>query len=1823
MKKNHYTFAKSLCLTLASVLIYANSFAQNVTINPGAGSYPTLKAAFDAINAGTHTGAVTVSIVGNTVEPLCAILNASGVGSASYTSVVITPSGGARTIAGSDTTTIKLAGADNVTIDGRIAGTGRNLSVLNTSIISTPCAIWLAHGGNLASDSAGAQFNVIRNCEIACGVAQSTSTLATTGILSAGTTRIVNGRNNDNNQYLENRIIKCRIGISLNGGSAVNLNDNNTVSGNIVGPTSFGTDEIGITGILLQFQNLCTVSNNTVQFVGGLFAQTTAGADRVGIAVGTNAWTSTTTTTTTGSNYTVTGNFIHDIIEERTFSAVGILIGTTLSGPKTNNLIANNVLYNIRANGTSGDQTAGIGHAGGPGDKIIFNSISLTGDFDPSGTASSSSSPVVAGISKHIAATADTAVLIKNNSIYLDVNTNTATLLKAAIIAPAVGYVFGSGGLDNNDYYIPNTLNGNVTGVGGTGTTSFTTLALWQGAYTPAQDGASIQADPFYTSITSNLKPVTGSPLVGAGTPVSPVTTDIEGNLRSGSTPTVGAYENTAAPVPDAGITNAVVGIAGQLYGTGNSYSINATVKNFSTISFTVCPVFYTVNGGSAVGPVNTVGPVPGGGTENVTFSGANAFTPGAAGNYTIKVYTQLPSDGNAGNDTITILLSVADPINAYPYVQTFTNPVNWTVSFENVVGTTVLWGLGICTNPFGKVADTAATANCFNGSSGRKEMLRSPLLNLTALAKPVLHFHCAYRSFTDTPPESDTLEVLISTDGGVTYSSATTIYKKDQNSTPSLATRSPQATSYFPDSAIQWRSETIDLSNVAGQNYIIVGFRAISNFGNRIWVDDVIVTESDNTCSNTFNAPGTFSCDAGLSVQMVTANPAISELRTTRHDNQDPPYTLAAPPVALNLTATTNSGAIFTPDYLGKVKWWTVTYTGNDRTNFNAQGFNTFNLSIDLTGLDNIGDKDSVYIMRRVDVLDKWVALNTTRSGNILTASGLKIFCDYAIGTSSTNVTTNAPPVFTAGASTTFSVCENSSNNSINSLLTVNDPDIGQTLTWSIVSGPAHGAANGFNATAASNGGNVTPLGLSYSPANGYSGNDTLLVRVNDGTTSDTISIYIIVNPAPAPSISGNTGLCSGDSTLLDAGAGYNAYEWTTGATTQTIYAYFGGDYTVTVTAANGCTGTASVTVTQHAGAELFCTGSTLNCFGDNNGTASVAVFGSSTYTYLWNTNATSSSISGLTAGTYTVTVTSAFGCTFTCSSVVDQPTPLLVTETHVNATCGLPDGSIDITVTGGTLGNTGYSYFWNDATTNEDRTGISAGTYIVTVTDGNGCTATTPVIITATGSAVCSITGSDFCSNSTTQLCAATNSSYLWSNGSTTQCITVSTGGTYTVTVTDGNGCTGSCSKTVITYAPPTCSISGGNFCNGTSTQLCVNPVPGVPSNTYLWSTSATTQCITVTTGGTYTVTVTDGNGCTSSCSKTVVEYPKPACSISGNDFCSGSSTQLCVNPFPAATTDTYLWSTGVTTQCIAVTAGGTYTVTVTDNNGCTSSCSKTVATFQPPVCNISASVTCTSGQLCATTAVSYLWSNGSTAQCITVTTGGTYTVTITDGNSCTSSCSKSVLFNPPPPCSITGGDFCQGGSTQLCAATNSFYLWSTGATTQCITVAAGGTYTVTVTDNNGCTSSCSKTVATFQPPVCNISASVTCTSGQLCATTAVSYLWSTGSTAQCITVTTGGTYTVTITDGNGCTSSCSKAVLFNPPPPCSISGGDFCLGGSTQLCAATNSFYLWSTGATTQCITVAAGGTYTVTVTDNNGCTSSCSKTVATFQPPVCNI
>ncbi len=392
-----------------------------------------------------------------------------------------------------------------------------------------------------------------------------------------------------------------------------------------------------------------------------------------------------------------------------------------------------------------------------------------------------------------------------------------------------------------------------------------------------------------------------------------------------------------------------------------------------------------------------------------------------------------------------------------------------------------------------------------------------------------------------------------------------------------------------------------------------------------------------------------------------------------------------------------------------------------------------------------------------------------------------------------------------------------------------------------------------------------------------------------------------------------------------------------------------------------------------------------------------------------------------------------------------------------------------------------------------------------------------------------------------------------------------------------------------------------------------------PGVFSS-YVWSPGGeTTSTKTVSTGGTYSVTATNSNGCSSTASVTVnaAVTTAPVITASGpTAFCPGDSVVL-----TSSITSGIVWTTGATTPSITVKDAGSYSVTY-NGGSCGSLTSLPTAVSINPVPSVSITGPtdiCLGNQNTLDAGAgfsSYLWSTGESTRTIMISTPGIYTVTVSNASGCQATASVAADYTVLAAPTITGAlTFCPAGSTVLDAGAGySNYAWSTGATTQTITVTADGTYSVTVSNAGGCTASSTVTTTLFVTPVPAITGIAGFCAGSSTTLTAASgyatYLWSTGATTASVNVNTAGLKTVTVTDLNGCTGSNSITVEAFPNPAPVISGTlSFCGGTSTTLNAGVGyASYLWSTGATTQSIIVSTVGNFSVIVINANGCSAS---------------
>jgi hypothetical protein len=492
--------------------------------------------------------------------------------------------------------------------------------------------------------------------------------------------------------------------------------------------------------------------------------------------------------------------------------------------------------------------------------------------------------------------------------------------------------------------------------------------------------------------------------------------------------------------------------------------------------------------------------------------------------------------------------------------------------------------------------------------------------------------------------------------------------------------------------------------------------------------------------------------------------------------------------------------------------------------------------------------------------------------------------------------------------------------------------------------------------------------------------------------------------------------------------------------------------------------------------------------------------------FDYLWSNGDTTEDVSGLSAGVYSVTITDYNSCTATQSFTVYEPLPILPSlDSLVSISCnGGSNGAVYITVAGGT---TPYSFSWSNGSNSEDLVGVAAGIYTGTITDANGCTFVSPQVPitepTAIAIAVDSVTNvtCNGAANGVVDVSVsggAPGYSYLWSNSAITEDLSGLSGGNFTLTVTDNDGCTAvGSSITVAEPAALTVVLDSvlNNICNGESHgNAYVTADGGTTPYTFNWSDNSTNEDLTQVAAGAYSLTVTDANGCTTGpLSATISEPAVVAIALDSvqNALCNGDSNAAVYVTVSGGTGSyTYNWNTGSVSEDITSLAAGTYALTATDVNGCTASFSQAVT--EPTALNVSGdstlNVACFGGSTGGiyisvaggTTPYSFSWSNGSSNEDLVGVPAGSYTGTLTDANGCVSTSPSIAITEPASALSATSSatDQIQGGAQgsvnlSVSGGTSPYsFNWSNGATTEDLSSVAAGIYTCTITDANGCT-------------------------------------------------------------------------------------------------------------------------------------------------------
>ncbi|HQD59177.1 MAG TPA: hypothetical protein PLS14_06120, partial [Bacteroidales bacterium] len=843
--------------------------------------------------------------------------------------------------------------------------------------------------------------------------------------------------------------------------------------------------------------------------------------------------------------------------------------------------------------------------------------------------------------------------------------------------------------------------------------------------------------------------------------------------------------------------------------------------------------------------------------------------------------------------------------------------------------------------------------------------------------------------------------------------------------------------------------------------------------------------------------------------------------------------------------------------------------------------------------------------------------------------------------GTAEVTVTVNPLPTITASV-TPSEICLGESTE-----LTASSDIIGTTFNWS--------NSLGTNPTVT-----VSPTATTT-----YSVTGTTL----EGCTG-TAEVTVTVHPLPTTTATATPNeICFGASTELTASSDITGtiFNWSDGlgsSLTVTVSPTATTTYSVTGTTAEGCSGTAEVTVTVHP-LPTITASATPNeiCLGASTElTASSDITGT---TFNWSNSLgvnPTVTVNPTTSTTYSVTGTTNEGCTGSASvTVTVHPLPTITAiATPVEICLG---ESSDLTVSSDIPGTT---FSWSNGLGTNPNVTVSpttTTTYSITGTTNEGCTGTAEVTVTV--HPLPTITASanpvEICLGESTELTASSDiigTTFNWSGSlgaGATKTVSPTISTTYSVTGTTLEGCTGTAEVTVTVHPLPTITTTANpvEICLGASTELTASS--DITGTTFNWSGSlgaGATKTISPTATTTYSVTGTTAEGCTGTAEVTVTVHPLPTITASANpsEICLGESTELTASSDITGTTFNWSGSLGAgATKTVSPTISTTYSVTGTTLEGCTGTAEVTVTVHPLPTITATATPVeiClgASAELTASsdiTGTTFNWSNSlGTNPTVTVspTTSTTYTVTGTTLEGCTGTAEVTVTVHPLPTTTATAtpNEICFGASTELTASsdiTGTIFNWSDGlgsSLTVTVSPTATTTYSVTGTTLEGCTGTAEVTVTVHPLPTITASAnpSEIClgASAELTASsdiTGTTFNWSgslgAGAT-KTVSPTTSTTYTVTGTTGAGCTGTAEVTVTVHPLPTITATATpvEICLGASAELTASsdiTGTTFNWSNSlGTNPTVTVSptTSTTYTVTGTTGAGCTGTATVSV----------
>jgi hypothetical protein len=1633
--------------------------------------------------------------------------------------------------------TIRLNGADhivfqNLTLENLNATTGSTILMVNR-----------------------ADSNIVRNNYFPLKASTGTNN-AFVGVV-IGTANFTGIANNGSfNQILNNEFDGGLAGVVMRA-IAGGLDQQNRITGNLF--TNAYSQ-----GILSAYQKMPYIQGNTIAFAA-------SSTNTTGIQSDYN------------DNFDISGNII------RNASSRGIYInnGNNISGGSSSRAkVVNNMISS--APGTFCD---GISFGTGSAFvDVLHNSVSING-----------------GSGDGMYITSGTSIAVRNNSLALF--NPSGTFNRAFYGGTNVTY----SGFNYNNFYI--TTGGAVIRINNVDLTA-TTFQGYGGFNTNSFFG-----NPGYLDPLNDLHAITGQ-LNNKGDNSVGVTTDIDGQARpatAGGQVDIGADEFTVFPT-DVAITDL---IAPQLNGrvlTTKSLSatqdITIKVTNSGGTTQSNIPVSYTINGVTSAQEM-VPGPLAPGTSTNYTFTAKANLA--AVGTYNISAFAALSTDDDHSNDTLAQVQinQIANAPVTFPVTEDFEATPSLTLS-ENFVGLpgAERFDFEPSTNQgrlrsfagtgFAKSGLHAITLDRSGNGTGKPVNYLVMTMNMAPYTTAdiiMLDFAFAFHSNfgTDDPANrvwvrgNDTapwvevynlfanklgsgnykavtnvnLSAALAT-AGQTYSSSTQI-RFGQSGTGRATSNTCCDGFSFDDIAVR-KLNQVDLgvtalvqpvANACGDSTQTVSV-TVKNFGvaTQSNIPVVVRVSGAATATLTGTVPGPLTTDQTVNFTLGTLNTytggtfkfnAYTNMLNDEDRNNDTLKTdvflnsIPTMPVAqaastcegetavLQVTGTADSynfypsksgGAILANSTAGNfttpaLTASTVYYASS--VNSTAAEVGAEDMNIGFGGAINQFDAGLEFNVQRELILDT-VFVYPASAGNVkinlLNAAGA-VIATKTVAVTTPNVKTAIPLNFRIAAGNNYKL--NSLGSTVSALFrntngAIYPYQIPQALS---ITGGTFG---------------VGPFYYFF-----YDWQVTVLE-----CESRRVAVPVTVNPKPIVNLGADIRDCNGGPVTLDAanaGLGY-AYQWSQGASSQTISATSSGKFWVKVTnPITGCFSTDTINVfigtspVVNLGADIIQCGGvvTLDAGNATNG-----------FDYTWSNGFATQTIGVTASGTYSVTVTNpATGCSTTDQiQVTINPKPVV----NLGADRSLCGGAV--TLDAGNAGS-GFSYLWSDGSTAQTATAASTGKIWVRVTNpATGCFNTDTVNVTINSAPVVNLGPAiSQCGGTATLDAGNAGFNYLWSNGATTQSITVSASGNYSVTVTNPTtNCSSSGNVQVSINAIPTVNLGADIVQCGSGATLDAGST-GLGFN-FLWNTGATTQTISAATSGKYYVRVTNPTGsCVASDTINVTINAVPVATITAGGpvtFCQGDSVTL-----TASAGSSWLWSNGATSQSVKVKASGNYTVMVTNTANCSATSTATAVTVTPlPVVTIADQAICAGGtatlSVAAQAGVTYSWSSGQTGNAITVspTATTTYTVTGTTAGGCTSSDQAIVTVNALP--TVNAGldtATCSGTSVILTATGGTTYNWTDGANTftgSSITVSptVTTTYTVTTGPNaSNCFGSDQVVVTVLTSPSVP---TITQVAGTLNSSASTGNQWFLngtaipGATAQNFTPVASGNYTVTVTTG-----------------------------------------------------------------------------------------